>query len=393
MPAPTAPRLAFVEPLCVGLEHAPINAALVAALVATSPGALDVYAEASHLDAIRDILALTRPAAAAAVDRWCPIDVPDRKARGWKRFNGTRRLFRELDTALAASGSHAVLFSTSDVAVLACAKRRLLGSWGSRQVVAVFHELLASLERRQSRRRFALTAALGPPHPSPLRYVVLSEAIRAHLDGIARRLSSHVVAIEHPSLLGDVPLSRPLHVPPPVRFGFVGGGREAKGLLQFVELARAVRARHPDAEFHIVGSVSPNVPDEQLAGLVYSRTRLPLQDYVQRIRDLSHVVWLGDVDHYRLVASGSLADVVAIGVPVICQAAPFAERLFRQFGEIGWLCQSLEEVQDTVMQIASDWSAGGDREQRERLAAARATLAPETWAHVLAEALVRRRAP
>jgi hypothetical protein len=114
---------------------------------------------------------------------------------------------------------------------------------------------------------------------------------------------------------------------------------------------------------------------------------LPLLDYVTRIRSLSHVVWLGDPEHYRLVASGSLADVIALRVPLVCQGGPFVDHLFKRFGEIGFRGESFRQVQDEVMRLASAFSAEPDQRQREQLALAQQALMPEASAQRLRLAL------
>lgn len=80
------------------------------------------------------------------------------------------------------------------------------------------------------------------------------------------RTGRRVFGIDHPSLLGDVPLLEPAQ-PPPLRSGFVGAGRGAKRLLEFAQLAREVRQRYPDAEFHVVGSVPRGLAREALGDI------------------------------------------------------------------------------------------------------------------------------
>lgn len=380
-------RVAVVEPLCWGLEHAPINAALIAAVLQGFPQAtVDVYGEASHLAAVEELLRHTRNSRLARVT-WRSVRVPPRKIRGWQRVLETRRLLRELDAAFHGSSPDALVISTVDSPLLALLKARLLGAWRRRPAIAVFHELLAALERRGSPRRRGLVAALAVPHPAALKYLVLAEAIRTRLLVIAPRLAAHVVSVDHPSLLGDIPATEPLHVPPPLRFGFVGGGRSAKRLADFAHLARDVRSRYANMEFHVVGAVPDEFPRRDLAGLSWSDARLPLLEYVGRIRQLSHVVWLGDPEHYRLVASGSLVDAIALGVPILCQSGPLSAHLFRGFGDIGWLCDSVAEMRETIGRLASSLPVERDRAQRERLREARQQLAPEACAGDLRGAL------
>ena len=146
-----ATHIAFIEPVCRGLEHASFNAAMLASLAAAAPESMiAVYAEESHLAAVRDVLTLTRPAVAARIAGWTAVDVPPRKAKGRTRTAAVRRLFRQLDPEIAGRRPSALVIATIDVPTLVWLKLRLFTSWRSCRTIAVFHELLAVLERRRS---------------------------------------------------------------------------------------------------------------------------------------------------------------------------------------------------------------------------------------------------
>jgi len=372
--------------MCFGLEHVPFNAAFVAAILEAFPVAqVDVYGEEAHLTGLQELLTHARPARLARVT-WTPTRVPARDVRGWTRFSMTGELLRDLNRRFGRERPDALAFASVDSGLIAQSKARLFQAWKGLPVVAVFHQLLASLEHGHSGRGRGLRAALAIPHPATLKFLVLGTSIRDRLEHVAPRLHRHVTSVDHPSLLGDVPTvaSAP---PPGLRFGFVGGGRGPKGLLAFTKLARELRASRRDAEFHIVGAVPPGVDRGELEGLEWSGSRLPLLEYVARIRRLTHVVWLGDPDHYGLVASGSLADVISLRVPLVCHGGPFVDHLFHRFGDIGFRGATLEHVRDEIGGLLSDFSVERDALQRERLAAARLALLPEASADVIRLAL------
>ena len=379
-------RVAVVEPMCFGLEHVPFNAALVAAVLEAFPAArVDVYGEEAHLTALNELLTHTRP---DRLDRvtWTPTRVPARDSRGWSRFVMTSQLLRDLDRRFDGLRPDALVFAAVDSGLIAMIKARLFLAWKGLPVVAVFHQLLASLEHGYSGRGGGLRAALAMPHPFTLKFLVLSTAIRDRLQRVAPRMHRHVTSVDHPSLLGDVTTTATAP-PSGLRFGFVGGGRGPKGLLAFTRLARELSASWGNAEFHIVGAVPPGVDRGELKGLEWSDSRLPLLEYVERIRGLTHVVWLGDPDHYGLVASGSLADVISLRIPLVCHDGPFVDHLFRRFGDIGFRGATVGHVRDEVRRLLSDFSIERDRLQRERLAAARLALAPEASAEIIRRAL------
>jgi hypothetical protein len=196
------------------------------------------------------------------------------------------------------------------------------------------------------------------------------------------RLAAHVVALEHPTMLGDW---APADTGPlaSCRIGFVGGGRDAKGIHEFLAIVAEVRRRSQGIEFEVVGSVPRHVPEQALSGVRTSTSRLPLDEFVRRLRALTYVVWLGDPTHYRLVASGSLVDTLALGVPVICRAGPLVDALFERFGDIGYKCDSLESLTETVMRVGRGSNSQTYAAHRRAAAAAGRQLAPERAASLI----------
>jgi hypothetical protein len=241
--------------------------------------------------------------------------------------------------------------------------------------------------RRRSFRSWGFAASLALPHTLGLTYLVLAKSILAELQRIAPRTAARSVAIDHPSLLSDLPWTEERPRVPPLRFGFVGGGRDAKGFEQFLDVVRVVRQRDPGIEFEVVGSAPVDTPRSALAHLTWSDRKLPLGPFVNRLRALSYIIWLGDPTHYRLVASGSLADAIALGIPVICLSGPFVDHLFEQLGEIGVRCGTLADVQREVLNIAISFSDQAYQRHVGAARAASAALAPEGCASVFRQAL------
>jgi glycosyltransferase involved in cell wall biosynthesis len=284
----------------------------------------------------------------------------------------------------------ALILATADPQAVALLKARLYLSWRDIPSAAVMHELLATLTRRhRSWKRIGLKAAFRIPHPRQLRYVVLGQNILDRLNTVSPRVAARTIAIDHPSLLGDFRAGAlgTILTPPPLRFGFVGGGRDAKGFDEFLQLARAVQREHPSVTFEVVGSAPPTAPAAESVNLVWSHQKLPLVEFVARLRSLSHVIWLGHPRHYDLVASGSLADAIALELPVVCQAGPFVDHLFRRFGDIGSRCETLEDMARHVSGLAASFDAARYRQQKEALARAKQLLSPESAASLLAGAL------
>jgi hypothetical protein len=376
-------RIAVVEPRCQGLEHAPFNAALVTMAAAMWPhAAIDVIAEAGHLASIRELILGARASTLERIE-WRAATIPDRASTGVKRLIATERLFSSLHRQFRAAMPHALFVATADPQSIASLKIRLHTRWRGLPTFAVFHELLGVLKKRRSRKRLSLEAAVLIPHPRTLRYVVLGENILDHLSQMAPSLAARTIAIDHPSLMGDVSYGGKAAAPvPPLRFGFIGGGRNAKGFREFIELAQAIQRDHPTVAFEVIGSVK-GVPASDNPNLVWSDEKLPFPEFITRLRGLSHVIWLGTARHYDLVASGSLADAVCLEIPVICQSGPFVDHFFNRFGDIGVRGDTPDDIRQYVRGLAMEFDAGRYRKQKQALERAKSLLTPEVAADVL----------
>jgi glycosyltransferase involved in cell wall biosynthesis len=290
-----------------------------------------------------------------------------------------RRLFARVDHAVVKERPDGIVIATLDPFVLAVAKLRMLRSWATYNVLGVFHELLAALERKPgSSHWWSLRAALALPHPRRLKYMVLASSILAYLHQRRPGLAKHTFAVDHPSLLGDLGAAAGREdARNSVSFGFVGGGRGRKGFREFLELAHRVLERSPDADFEIVGSAPLKLAAIAPPQLRWSSEKLPLDEFVRRIRRLSYVIWLGRPEHYHLVASGSFVDALAVGTPIICLRGSFVDHFFDRFGAIGIRCGEVGDVADALHRLLNDSGEPPQDGYASGLARAKALLSPE----------------
>lgn len=116
---------------------------------------------------------------------------------------------------------------------------------------------------------------------------------------------------------------RPL--PPwPLRFLFVGRLLREKGFLEFIELARRIRADHPDIRFQVVGGIDPN-PTSVDRATVEAWNADGLIDYAGELDDIrpalaaNHVLVLPS---YREGTPRSVLEAMSTGRPTIVTDVP-----------------------------------------------------------------------
>lgn len=322
--------ITVLEPVCHGLEHVPVNAALLEVIATAFPDEpLRVLAEATHGDALRSTVG---PALAARAG-WETVRLPPRRSGFGGRWTGEWRLLGAIARRSTAADLLVCLSaapSTLLVLKLARATGRLRAP-----AQAVLHGIVADLTGWRShnpfRRAVDLRTAVTLPPQQGLRYLVLEDHIVERLATAAPAIARHFAALPHPLLASE------LHEPAepasgaPLRIGFLGLASTAKGFPAFVELAQRVGAQRPGgAEFHAIGSLPFDAPVTDFPGLATSpgRDKLPRTEFLARLRQLHYVCLPYAGDHYDLTASGVLQDAITNATPVLALPTPAVRALF-----------------------------------------------------------------
>lgn len=312
---------------------------------------------------------------------WVENEIPPRRGT-WVGRNGprglgaARRFWSRTRAAMAAA--------EADLLVLASITAPGLTAWKASlraddpPTIIIPHGILALLDGAGAldRWRAALLRLLFRWRaPATLRYVALGESIHAALREIDPAVAERFSTLEIPNLWTAEP-PPPGESPACASFGYFGVA--AKGFAAFERLAARVRESHPDAVFRLIGFKNAG----SAAGPASLDARAPLTaaEYARRASSITHAVWTGEPEHYRLTASASYIDAIAFGKPVVAMRNAFVEHYFSELGDIGYLCDSEAAMLETLAAIAREFPRERYRRQRANLAAARSRFAPERLA-------------
>ena len=360
MPETQDSTILLCEPHCLGFAHAPVNAALIETVLLAYPEVHVVFlAEQEHLSAVRAELA-SRCSSDPSRVRWEPIRIPNRSAGLWNAMREEWTFFDRLSRMTAEQGARYLLLSMiADSSLLALKVHMYLGHV-STPVFAVMHGPLSTVATVQSDkrwRRFAnLRQVLRLPHPKSLRFIALGDSILRCLTESMPSAARHFSSLEL-SYLWTAHEAQPVGDPSPVRFGYFGVNSRNKGFDTFHRLAVDIRRETSNAEFVMVGFVRS--PDdcakyrEAVSGV--GETPLDRDEFAARAASITYAVWTGDPRHYGLTASGSFLDALSHVKPGVYLRNPYIEYYFGKMGDIGYLCDSYDEMRDQLQSLATEF--------------------------------------
>jgi len=366
------------EPQCSGFEHTTVNAALLETVAQAFPEARITFrAEEEHSRWVREALPQGAAALGARV-HWHPMAIPPRSIEGWPRVRHEFPWVRSLLAECRSEGYDACILGSIASTGLLALKREMRRA-SAPPILAVLHgelNLLAHLPRHPLRRILCLDTILALPHPPGLHYIALGESIVDEIRELRPRRAYQFHALDLPYLLPEQQEEGSRSEGEPVRFGFFGSA--GKGFEPFCRLAAEVTAQASGSEWWLVG-FAPNQHEREIAGdwvRGVSPEPLPLAEYTRRAASITYSVIVLPPHAYRLRASASFIDALAYGKPVICLRNPYVASYFARLGDLGYLCDSLDEMRDLILRILSDFPRERYQQQCANARAASKTFSP-----------------
>jgi hypothetical protein len=352
----------YCESKFPGIEHAPGNAAFIAAVLLAYPGARMIcFGGQAQLEVIQQILREAGNKSFEAVE-WIGLDLfVSRKRYFAEQFpNDLRWLFYFFNRIKAIRPDLVILGTTSSM-VLFLLKFFLPIKSKKTAWIVVLHAELCEVDIRGSRRPWYLLTRVGKvldyPQPSNMKLVLLGESIRRSLLQIKPKLAGEkIYSIERTYFWSTKSGQPPCGVPQArIVFGFTGGIYAGRGFGLYEKLAKKMEGLAGKAVFETVGfAAAPAYSGSYFTDL--PRQPLSPDVYKKKISEITYSVLLGEYSLYRLAASGSFLDALSFVKPVIALKNPYVEYYFKKLGDIGYLCDSYEDLERVVAGIINNFS-------------------------------------
>jgi hypothetical protein len=282
--------------------------------------------------------------------------------------------------AAAARARFVLLSSVSEQGLLAV-KLLLTRSRLSIPFLAVPHSVLASLRVRQSRRPWAwaleLRQILRLPHPEQLHYIALGESIYRNLQMHDPQFAVHFSPIELAWFWKYRETPEPPLEPSTVRFGYFGAANKG-GIDLFHRLALKMPQKSHPAEFVLVGYLPSETDALRYGRDIGGVSTAPLSpdEYDARASSVTYLVWAANPDNYRLAASSSFLDALSYVKPGLYLRNDYVEYYFKQMGDIGYLCNSHEEIEDMARSLVAKFPRERYLEQCRNIVRGRSIFEP-----------------
>jgi hypothetical protein len=184
-----------------------------------------------------------------------------------------------------------------------------------------------------------------------VKILVLSEIVKAKLIEAQNLPANRIIVIGHP-IIGICNDKKPISNNKIV-FGHIGIALEKKNSTLFFELAdshvAAVQKGH--AEFRLIGKIQLGLKVKNFGAVnIISKDNKSLAtgEYEENIADIDYAVFTFTEDNYVYRVSGSLIDSIACLKPIIALKHSYFNYLFKTSGNIGFLCDTFEEL-DTLL--------------------------------------------
>ncbi len=374
------------ESQCWGFEHVVFNAAFLESITIACPGEMiEFLGEKSHVQQTREQFSLIGDPSRIM---WVEIDIPERFLSDSQRLVAEFKLFHMLrKRMLIKTVKMLVVTSITSPGLIALKTHWALKADNLPEVLVVLHGVLNYLllprTRRPLKRMLGIYNTLTRQNFPKINYIVLGESIQKRLLQLYPKMKSYVFSINHPYIFSNSGIAASeFDNFNSLNFGYVGVGAKEKGIELFFRVAKRYAS---NAVFTVVGRVNKDVKVPPVITGYSTETPIERQTYERLIKSLTYVVLPYSPRFYQLVASGAMLDAVAFAKPIIVLANPYFETYFKLRGDIGFLCQSEEELITTIEDQIENFDRSRYDQQVRNISALKKVFSPQAVAVQLQE--------
>lgn len=368
-------KVVVIDTVIKGFNHVTINHGLLEMLLHKG-ATITLMCEARHAEIITDSLSL--PVTTIPINVISPRIGFLNKLNDWrKKLSYEKHFFDSLTDHPVIEAADFVLFTTITPVNL-YRNARIINKLAQRKKVLIgLHGELESLfknELSQKERLFKYFYRLAFIRTSDVKYLLWSPFIQNNLIQRGYLQESQTLSARHPLLKisfdqmqKQLPQSNE-----PVIFSHLGVASPRKNTQLLFEIGNKMTQRNglTSANYRLrnIGKVDHAMTqriNKFVEIMSTDNQALTQQEYFQYIRDTHYTLSFISGEEYVNRISGSILDTVQYFRPIIALRHPFIEDVFEQAGDIGYLCDSIEEMMDILCGIIEGNASYRDRYSKQ----------------------------
>lgn len=191
-----------------------------------------------------------------------------------------------------------------------------------------------------------------------LKYLVYGESIKENAIKIIPSLKDYIIAIPHPVLWEtNIPRHEQNNKTIIAIPGILAPRKNQQYLQQLFSDISKNKDLHEKCLFKFSGRILAKdfydkfLNSEFIDKSTFSPERLSFEQRNRSISACDYTLYTYFNDSYKLIASGAFIDSINFEKPVIAIKNNYIEYYFNKYGDIGYLCNSYNELKETVFDI------------------------------------------
>lgn len=198
--------------------------------------------------------------------------------------------------------------------------------------------------------------------PDNLNYVFLTK-VSANIVAMAQLApGKHPIFIELPTITAEETILPIVHtMVQPVKIGHIGSAGKRKNVNLLYDLADKIQLaiNNGQVQLSVIGVLEDSIKPFLNAGVINyvdSQIDKPLSRdiYDQKIAELDFAIFFYGPKDFLLRSSAAFFDAVLYVKPVIALENQFFTELFKEYGEMGYLCADNNEMKKLIDTLISD---------------------------------------
>jgi glycosyltransferase involved in cell wall biosynthesis len=238
-----------------------------------------------------------------------------------------------------------------------------------------------------------LTFCWSPTFKNNFCYIVLSKHIEDYINTHHPTINLEIQSLDHPAYTKYVSKKQNIsydnininpyfqdEIGRHINFAFIGTPQ--KGIDEFIQVANNVKENmmvSQKIQFFLAGYLGENLSSTKAFNVLTNPSIEPIgyDKYLGILSESHYVLWFAFHNPYQLRASGTIVEAIQLEKPMICLKNPLVNHYFQRFGNIGYCCDSLDEISKLIIEFSKNFPLEEYRSQIVNLRSAKNCFAPK----------------